>query len=201
MMGRPQPDNDQLLEWWQQCQAGNAAALAHLHAALFDSLFLYGVKLLRDESRAADAVQDLFIRIWQKRESLGGIGKLKPYFFSALRRQILNQMRDQRLRDLRLSLMGDTEIEFSREEVLMKNEQDRVVHDRLLVLLNTLPRRQREIIYLHFFEEMPLAQIGEVMNIRYQSVLNLKQRALQSMRHAGLLSLFWILQAAFLEGR
>jgi RNA polymerase sigma factor (sigma-70 family) len=191
------PDNEKLKNWWRQCLAGDNNAFAQLHLALFEGLYNYAYKLLSDEALADDAVQELFIKLWQKRSSIGEIEKVKPFFFTALRRQILNQLRSIKSKQLKINATPEPGIEFSQEEIIIKKEDDTGLKEKILQILNTLPERQREVIYLHFFENMPLAQVAEVMAINYQSVQNLKQRALQNMRSANLLSLFALLFTAF----
>jgi len=190
------PDNEKLKEWWQQCLASDTAAFAHIHEALFNGLYNYAHKLLNDDALADDAVQELFIKIWNKRSSISQLEKVKPFFFTSLRRQVLNQLRDIKSKKLKISAIAETDIEFSQEEIIIKKEADTGLKEKILQIINTLPERQREVIYLHFFEDMPLAQVAEVMAINYQSVQNLKQRALQNMRSADLLSLFILLYAA-----
>ena len=196
-----QPDNEHLKSCWQRCLAGNNTAFALIHATLFDGLYNYAFKLLGDQSLADDSVQELFIKIWQKRSSIGDIEKVKPFFFTSLRRQILNQLRDKRSKQQKIDSLPEPEIEFTQEEIIIKKESDSGLKEKILQLLNTLPERQREMIYLHFFEEMPLAQVADVMSVNYQSVQNLKQRALQNMRSANIFSLFFLLCAAYRLGK
>jgi RNA polymerase sigma factor (sigma-70 family) len=196
-----QPDNEHLKSCWQRCLAGNNTAFALIHATLFDGLYNYAFKLLGDQSLADDSVQELFIKIWQKRSSIGDIEKVKPFFFTSLRRQILNQLRDKRSKQQKIDSLPEPEIEFTQEEIIIKKESDSGLKEKILQLLNTLPERQREVIYLHFFEEMPLAQVADVMSVNYQSVQNLKQRALQNMRSANIFSLFFLLCAAYRLGK
>ena len=196
-----QADNEQLKSWWQQCLAGDTTAFAQIHEALFDGLYNYACKLLNDDALADDAVQELFIRLWQKRSSINQLEKVKPFFFTALRRQILNQLRDIKSKQLKINAAPEPEIEFSQEEIIIKKEDDTGIKEKILQILNTLPERQREVIYLHFFEDMPLLQVSEVMAINYQSVQNLKQRALQNMRSANLLSLFILLYTTHCLGK
>lgn len=192
MIGKKR-DKENLENCWQQCLAGDTAAFATIHTALFEGLYSYAYKLLGDDALADDAIQNLFIKIWQKRSAIGVLNKVKPYFFTALRRQILNQLRDIKSQHLKINAAPDPEIEFSQEEIIIKKENETGLKERILHILNTLPERQREVIYLHFFEDMPLAQVAEVMSVNYQSIQNLKQRALQNMRSAKLLFLFFLL--------
>jgi len=160
-------------------------------------LYNYALKLLQDRELAGDAVQDLFVKIWVRRSQIGRISRVKPYFFTALRRQVLNQLRNLHQRELQISGLPRTDFEFSPEEIVVRNEEYKNLQHRIAALLNKLPRRQKEVIYLRYFEEMDNIQIAEVMGIHYQSVLNLTQKALQKLRSADLLALFFSLAALY----
>jgi RNA polymerase sigma factor (sigma-70 family) len=192
---------DQLYDWWLQALEGDTHAFRRIHGELFGGLYDYALKLLQDSELADDAVQELFVKIWVKRGVIGTLRKVKPYFFTALRRQILNQLRNLQLRELRIGGLPRPDIDFSPEEIVVQNEEYLSLQTRIAALLNELPKRQKEVIYLHYFEEMDYAQIAEVMGIHYQSVLNLTQKALQKLRRANLLSVLLSLSAVYLASR
>ena len=176
---------DQLRLWWQQSREGDNHAFYCVHRELFHGLYNYALKLLQDKDLAGDAVQELFVKIWTKRESIGDLEKVKSYFFTALRRQILNQLRNLQLRELKISRLPRPDIDFSPEEIVVRNEEYLSLQNKISALLNGLPKRQKEVIYLHYFESMEYSQIAVIMGINYQSVLNLLQKALQKLRSAG----------------
>jgi RNA polymerase sigma factor (sigma-70 family) len=180
-------NTDQLGLWWQQAREGDTHAFSLIHRELFNGLYNYSVKLLQDRDLANDAVQELFVKIWTRRDPIGKLSKVKPYFFTALRRQILNQLRNLQLRELKISRMARPDIDFSPEEIVVKEEEYLSLQSKITELLNKLPKRQKEVIYLHYFEDMDYNQIAEIMAINYQSVLNLTQKALQKLRSADLL--------------
>jgi RNA polymerase sigma factor (sigma-70 family) len=184
------PNTDRLSALWQIARQGDTQAFEKIHRELFPALYYYALKLLEDNELADDAVQDLFIKIWVKRASIGELQKVKAYFFTALRRQVLNQLRNLRLRQLNISRLLQPDIEFSPEEIVVQQEESSSLHARLLQLLNELPARQREVIYLRYFENMDYNQIAAIMSVNYQSVLNLTQKALQKLRSANLLWIF-----------
>jgi len=183
-------NTERLSAWWQLAREGDTHAFEQIHRELFQALYYYALKLLEDNELADDAVQDLFIKIWVKREGIGELQKVKAYFFTALRHQVLNQLRNLRLRQLNISRLLQPEIEFSPEEIVVHQEEADSLRARLLQLLNELPARQREAIYLHYFEGMDYQQVAAIMGVNYQSVLNLTQKAMQKLRSANLL---WLL--------
>ena len=192
---------DQLQHWWLLALEGDTRAFHSIHGELFRGLYDYAVKLLQDGQLADDAVQELFVKVWVKRGVIGPLQKVKPYFFTALRRQVLNQLRSRRLREMRIGGLPRPDIDFSPEEVFVRNEEYLSLQAKIADLLNELPKRQKEVIYLHYFEEMDYTQIAEVMRINYQSVLNLTQKALRKLRSAGLLSILLSLSALYLSSQ
>src|SRR6185437_14886393 len=153
--------NDQLEQWWSRSLEGDTEAFRAIHRELFQGLYNYALKLLQDSELADDAVQDLFVKVWVRRTSIGRVRKVKPYFFTALRRQALNQLRDSHLRDLQIGALPRPDIEFSPEEIVVRNEEYEHLQNKIAALLNELPERQKEVIYLRYFEEMDYNQIAE----------------------------------------
>jgi len=180
---------------------GDTNAFRSIHGELFGGLFDYALKLLQDAQQADDAVQELFVRIWVKRAAIGPLQKVKAYFFTALRRQALNQLRNRQSRELRIGMMPRPDIEFSPEEIVVRNEEQLNLQSRIAAVLNELPKRQKEVIYLHYFEEMDYTQIAEVMGIHYQSVLNLTQKALRQLRTADLPGVLLALSALYIASK
>lgn len=189
---------DQLPQWWGRVLEGDTHAFHSIHRMLFRGLYDYALKLLQDAQLADDAVQELFVKVWVKRAVIGPLQKVKPYFFTALRRQILNQMRNRQVRELRIGGLPKPDIEFSPEEIVVRNEEYQSLQARIATVLNELPKRQKEVIYLHYFEEMDYSQIADVMGIHYQSVLNLTQKALRKLRSADLMALLLSLSALYI---
>src|SRR5579872_3570080 len=103
---------DSLSDWWKQTIEGDTHAFHSIHSALFTGLYNYALKLLQDNDLAGDAVQELFVKVWTKRKTIGPLRKVRPYFFTALRRQVLNQLRNLHLRELKISAMPRPDIGF-----------------------------------------------------------------------------------------
>lgn len=190
--------NIDLVDCWNAFIQGDEQAFALIHRTLFSELYNYALKMqFEDDSLSDDSVQELFIKLWMKRDKLPEVKSVKSYLMTSLRRHILNKMRNQRLSVLKVRISHQPDIEFSQDEIVMKKEEDSFLHSKILDLLNTLPKRQKEVIYLHYFAGMNHNQIADVMGINYQSVSNLKQKAIEKMRTAGLLELFLFLSLLY----
>jgi RNA polymerase sigma factor (sigma-70 family) len=78
---------------------------------------------------------------------------------------------------------GDTgDFEFSIEEKLIESEQTKVKAQKIRQVVNDLPQRQKEIIYLKFFQDLGRDEIAEILHLNPQTVSNHLQTDIKSMR-------------------
>ena len=173
---------NQLSELWNQVCAGEQKAYALLHHELYPGLFVYIRSILKDEDMANDLVQDLFIKLWVKKETIGKIENVKAYFYRTARSLSINLLRSLKMQQSRLTGFTDSEIQFSSEYLIIAEENNIALKKAVQQALNKLPSKQREIIYLSFFECLNYTQIVEITGIKYQSVVNHIYRAVRQLR-------------------
>ncbi|MCF2442698.1 sigma-70 family RNA polymerase sigma factor [Dyadobacter sp. CY345] len=169
---------------WQRFLAGEADAFERLMTLHFRTLFHYGSKFSKDKEFVKDNIQDLFLVLWERRQNLSSDIVVKPYMMASLRRLMHRNAKSKPLlSDYPFEdYNGDFEIEFSVEEEYIENESSLVLTQKLKRLLDELPERQKEVIYLKFFQEMDRGQISEIMNISPQTVSNLLQIAIKQLK-------------------
>ncbi|PSR56176.1 sigma-70 family RNA polymerase sigma factor [Adhaeribacter arboris] len=177
----PQVANLTEPEIWEGMRQGDEAALAQLHKTYYKSLFRYGVKLSQNAAISEDCLQDLFANLWATRQQISAVQSVKFYLFTSYRRLVLLHIKKQQ-KLLHPFFNQDPAIVFSAEEITMRSEADHEIAQKLIFLLNSLPKRQREVLYLRFYEDLSLTEIAQLMDLSYQSVLNYTQRALTNIR-------------------
>jgi len=79
---------------------GDREVFKHLFILHSPGLIRYGSSLTRDPEAARELVQDLFLELWEKRESLRIQGSIKPYLYSAIYHKGLNWLRAQKIREI-----------------------------------------------------------------------------------------------------
>lgn len=169
---------------WRRFLTGDSDAFAVLMSSHFRSLFQYGSKFSRDHEFVKDSIQDLFLILWEKRENLDRNAQVKPYMMASLRRLMHRSVSSKSwvggepLDDAEATF----EIEFSVEHQYIENESTFVRTEQLRHFLDELPKRQKEVIYLKYFQEMDRNQISEVMDITPQTVSNLLQIAIKQLK-------------------
>lgn len=173
-----------LEDLWLEVLSDNPDALRQIHRQLFSRLYQYGNTLLTDNMQADDAVQEIFIKAWTEKKKAGTLKNVNAYFFTLMRRYCLNVIRNKKVADRRLLNFQKTEpaIMFSAEDILVEKEVADGVREKIQDLLNGLPPRQKEVIYLKYFNDMNNTEIAEVLEIQYQSVLNLSHKAINYLK-------------------
>ena len=188
-------DRFQWQEVWSRFRSGDQDAFSEIYQKFIDALFAYGCKMTRDRELVKDCIQELFFRIWKNEIDLAQISYLKSYLIIGLRRQILNMLELKFYHVDKIKLEDHFLIEFSAEDYFIQNQFEDDQRNSVIQALNKLSIKQREAIYLRYFEELEYAEIAEVMNINLQSAKNNVQRGLGSLRE--LLAIF--LFSVFLE--
>jgi RNA polymerase sigma-70 factor (ECF subfamily) len=170
--------NDQRL--WDELRRSNKSALKKIYDTHVEDLIQYGYRFCKAQELVEDCVHDLFIYLWQHREKLGKTDSIKRYLLVALRRSIIRQLKKES------TIEGDQAIPFdaslSIEEIWIDEEENTERQLALREAFEKLSARQKEVLYLRFYQDMPYESICEVMDINYQSVRNLIYASVQVMR-------------------
>lgn len=157
-----------------------------LHGAAFrshfDSLYNYGLRITKDGELVKDCIQELFFRMWKNNIDFTSVSNQKPYLLKGLRRQILNVLELKYNQMDRVKVEETLSIEFSVEDCYIHNQYEEELRIKILNALNNLSKKQREAIYLRYFENLGYEEIAEIMNINLQSAKNNVQRGLDSLK-------------------
>ena len=144
-------------------------------------LFNFGCRFCDDEEIVKDCIQQLYLDLWNRDFDVNQPDKIKFYLFKAIKNRVLREKAKWNKSE---SLNDEYEfiLEFGIDTKLILDIQDREISARLEKILNSLPPRQREIIYLKFYENLDTTQIASIMDLNRQSVHNLLQKAYQSIK-------------------
>ena len=179
---------------WESFRKGDREAFATLFRNNYELLFRYGGKFTSDSSQLEDSIQELFVELWQAK-SRNAVVSVRAYLLKSLKYKLLKTYRQSRIT---LSA-GDNygAFEFSHEHFLVAGEQE-AERKRLVVrALEQLSDRQKEIIYLKFYQDLSYEEVSEIMSINYQVARNLLYQAIKSLKNRlpRSLQLFFLLSA------
>ena len=166
--------------WWR-IKKGDQEALGKVFHNYYNELYYYGIKIIPDEEKVKDAIQDLFVVIGERGAKLGEVENIKAYLLSSLRRKLLKNPKRQFL--IFTDSTGiEKEFAFSPEDFMVHQEQAKTFSRQLNHCFSQLTPRQREVVFLRFYHELPLSEIANVLNMNIQSARNLLFRALSKLR-------------------
>lgn len=179
---------------WEAYQKGDHESFALLFRRYYEPLIQYGSKLTSNNDLLEDCIQELFTELWQNK-SQTQVQSVKAYLLKSLKYK-LYRAHQKRTTSPFNENYGETLFEFSHETFLVGREQDAEKTARVLRALEQLSIRQKEIIYLKFYQELSYDEVSEIMNINYQAARNLLYQSIKSLKKlltAALIFLFALL--------
>ena len=129
---------------------------------LAETLYRIAYYLLESEAEAEDAVQEVFLKLWESRDSLGTVRQPKAYSIRMLKNICLDRIR--RARHLCLTPeLSDAGVAAPPDEAI----DGKTRLDKVLEAVNALPDRQRNILILRTIEGLSYEEITRRTGIGY----------------------------------
>ncbi|SNR15906.1 RNA polymerase sigma factor [Tenacibaculum jejuense] len=168
---------------WKSLKEGDLKSFSVLFKKFYPSLHSYGLKISKDEALTEDALQDFFVYIYEHKKNLSDLQSIAPYLFASFRRFIIKKIsKTKKYTIIRNIDTNIVDISFTPEEFITKQESLTFRNKNLAKLINQLPKRQKEVIYLKFNCDFKPTEIAETMGINYQSVINTLHKAIKNLR-------------------
>lgn len=175
------PDHDS--ELWRLLTEGDEAAYSALFRKYYPTLLRYGKSLTAHENLVPDCVQEVFIEVWIYRKNLSAPSSVRAYLLSGVRKRIARRLeRDHIFRNTGELKEVEFSMTFTALDEMISDEETRNQVYLLNKLLNQLPERQKEALYLRYHQGLDIDQIADLMQINTQSASNLLHRAIKHLR-------------------
>jgi len=168
---------------WEDFQSGDMYALANLMQCYYSDLVNWGLRLHNEREFVKDCIQDMFEKLWMMRKTINSVENVRPYLMTILKTRILRELTNKHVtHQSDLNEEYTFSVEFASDLRLIDEENEVFVIRKLEMVLNHLSSRQKELIYLKFYQNLSFEEIGEIMNLSRQSVYNLHQKSLYNLR-------------------
>ena len=174
------------MELWRSFKNGDKEAFVLIYRYYFKTLTNYGSRFTSNPLLLEDAVQDLFVSLWRRRDQLGNLGHVEsPKFY------LLRSLRNQLIRNSRNDVFDQAEDidDFLDHLVSISSEQQTIDQEIVLdqtqkvrVAIANLSPRQQEAINLRFYHGMSLDQMAQIMGINKQVASNMLFKAYTVLR-------------------
>jgi RNA polymerase sigma factor (sigma-70 family) len=161
--------------------------LSHLFHFYYNRLLRAGLRWCANAPLTEECIQEVFFDLWHYRHQLGAIASLEAYLKTALRRRIFKKL--SRPDPLGTTYGIDSEVDLptamtveSYEQILIEQQSDEQQRKRLEQALTSLTTRQKEMIHLRYFEEIPYKDIAERFDIPVGAVYKQVHDAIKRLR-------------------
>lgn len=120
-------------------------------------------RLVRDPDMAADIVQTTFLRAYQRLGQFGGQSSFSTWLFQIALNETRSRQRNERLR-------RQVPLEAAEEkDVAVVADTDSVWRRAIEGLVDRLPLRQRSVLVLRVFKDLPFKEIARIEGISENS--------------------------------
>lgn len=145
-----------------------------------EKLYSIARRKIQDLTTVEELVQDIFLRLWERRCSLR-IDQLEAYLFTAIRYSIINHYKAMLVQEkyAGYAFTSFTEASFSTDEQLDLDELMNAVEQHL----NDLPEKTRHIFRLNRLEYQTVKEISSQLNVPERTVEYHISQAIKTLRY------------------
>lgn len=175
---------DDDLTLWQEFSEGNELAYERIYHRYVNKLYRYAYVVVKDKSLAEDVIHDVFTDLWSSRKKLGKVRSVRLYLFASVKRRSLRRLkRENAFSDFDVvSVKPSYGITASFLDELMDVQQKASVAAKVRKCLSGLSNRQREIIYLRFYQNLSYEEIAQLLQLDQKYIYNLASKAFGVLR-------------------
>lgn len=162
-------DQDILPLLQQIAQKDCEKSYRNLFVLMHESLTQFAASILQSREDAEEVVSDFFIKIWQKRHSIGLIEHPKLYFFVSVKNLAINKLAQNKRKQLSLVDEWQTNVSglfFNPEELMISEEHVA----KIMLAINTLPPKCKLIFKLIKEEGMKYADVAQLLQLSIKTV-------------------------------
>jgi RNA polymerase sigma-70 factor (family 1) len=173
-----------------ELQCDDEACFTSIFNEFYAPLVLYAFRITEDQHAAEDIVENAFISLWNKRNSLAEIRSLNSYLYTIARNGCLSWIRKNRREKSRYKMINPVEEGFERTalESMIYSETMAKIYSAM----DKLPPQCKRVFILHYIEGKKIAEIAEELKISIGTVKTHKVRGIDSLQKS-LLGLFLLI--------
>jgi RNA polymerase sigma-70 factor (family 1) len=162
---------------------GDQQAYKELFTSFYSYLFHFALGIVKSKESAEEVVSDIFIKIWEKRESLEKISNLKVYLYVATRNIGFNYVDKQK----RAATNSIEEFSVEFKSRYFDPEQLLITADMMAIIareIDKLPPKCKIIFKLVKEDNLKYREVAEILNISVKTVENQLAIALRKIGSA-----------------
>ncbi|PQA57020.1 RNA polymerase sigma-70 factor [Siphonobacter curvatus] len=172
-------------------QNGDESAFASLYDRYWSKLYAYVYNRIRSQEDTEELVQEVFIVLWENRQSIVITDSLSLYLFSILKRQLVSYFRSEKVK----SVFAEHFAHFIRGQMDNSTDERWAVDDlqqRIEAAIAELPNKCQEVFWLSRKQQLSSLEIASQLQISQRTVENYLSRAVAHLKlQLGDVLVFW----------
>lgn len=145
----------------------------------FKNLHAYACSILKDDASAEEIVQQVFFKLWEKKEQINELQSIPAYLYRSVHNDCLNFLKHSKVKAAHKAHTVYTakDLEHPADQVTLKELQRKID-----TAINDLPEQCRTIFQLSRFEDLKYKDIAARLGISVKTVENQMGKALRTLR-------------------
>ena len=147
----------------QQAAEGSLEAYAILYQYYLPKLYKYLYGLVQSKEETEEILQDIFLKLWEKKEDLAAIKTLNSYLFRIARNKLMNHFDHQKVKQKAFNYIGQRtqDTGSTSEDHYIYRQYSEVVQKAI----SSLPPKRRQVFEMSTQQELSHDKIAEELNI------------------------------------
>lgn len=166
---------------WKKFKAGDRQAFETIYNEFIDVLYAYGSKISSNKNLVEDSIQDLFIDMYNYGSKLKKPEYIEFYLFKSLKRIIIRKLQENQKLDFMEDSLEQFNLTFVAEDVsekqILEKQYKFLQHE-----LKNLDTKKRELLFLKFNSGLTYVEIGEMLDIKPDTVKKQVQRLVKHIQ-------------------
>lgn len=162
---------------------GNEGALRYVYDKYCNRIYFLAMKFLKSPELSQELVQDVFLKLWEKREELDCERPVEAWLYTVAKNRIINQFKKLAREHNRVFsselCMEISDVKAGADHKILSSEMSRVLNDAI----NQLPEKQRVVYTLAKLEGFSRFEIADQMQISALTVKTHMSRAAVSVKN------------------
>lgn len=159
---------------------GEKSAYQKLFERYAPKIFHFSLSYLKNNADAEELVQDVFLKIWEKREILDGTQNIKAYIFKIAVNTIYDFIRRK---NIEKSFNDFARVNFNKSS---NTTWDTVIFEEMQAtldeLISQMPEQRRRVFYLSKRKGLTNNEIAQKLNLSKRTVENQLYRAINFLK-------------------
>lgn len=161
-------------------QKGNEGAFTAIYERYHKLLYVLAYKYLKDNDSAKDAVQQLFLKLWESRSFCSININLKNYLYTMLKNHLLNEIRNNCTALEKNYALAQEAVEYENEIIAKLEEKE--ITEQLYRAIADLPEQKKTVCLYKLKDGLSNQEIAEKMHLSVPTVKTHYSQAIKLLR-------------------